>query len=166
MKTVDIANEIYLDSGAPTDTSIPAIAFWIRGKIGTLNVLLFENLSIDINTQELTNCGGSLPYEIIAIIKQMYRIYDYEVQIRKTMNAVLADPLLKIEDQGTLVTRVNRNEISKTYVQIRKDEIQTLKDLVTAYHIKYAGPQAVHGDDTQAGAYDDYINFWPSYVRR
>lgn len=167
MKIVDIANEIYIDSGSPTDTSIPAITFWIRGKIGTLNNLLYEDLVFDPNTQEMLTAGGSeLPYEIVAIIKQLYRIYDYEVQIRKTMNALANDSILKIEDQGTTIVRVNRNMVSQTYAKIRKDEMMMLTDLVNAYRNKYSRPLQVAGDDTEIG-YTEYPGaYYPLYLRR
>ena len=37
MKVVDIADEVYRELGSPTDLSIPAIAFWLRTNIGSLN---------------------------------------------------------------------------------------------------------------------------------
>lgn len=166
MKVVDIANEIYVDAGSPTETSIPAIAFWIRGKIGTVNTLLFEDFTIDNTTQELVKSDGSdIPYETAAVIKQMYRIYDYEVQIRNNMNALNVNNILSIEDQGTTITRVNRNSISQTFAQIRRDELATLKELVNAYRNKYSTPQQIAGDDTEVG-WNAYPSLFPFYTRR
>lgn len=166
MKIVDIANEIYIDAGSPTDTSIPAIAFWIRGKLGTINNSLYEDFSLDEKTQEITSSGGDLSFEAIAIIKQMYRLYDYEVQIRKQMNALAADSILKIEDQGTMIMKVNRNMVSQTLMQVRRDEIKLLNDLVTSYRIKKGVPQQVAGDDTIGGYYQDHLTWYPMYLRR
>lgn len=166
MKIADIANEIYIDSGSPTDTSLPAISFWIRGKIGNLNTLLYEDFQLEESSQEiLTSSGGELPYEVVAIIKQMYRVYDYEVQIRKQMNALANDSILRIDDQGTSITKVNRNMVSQTFVKIRKDEIAGLKDLIAAYHNKYSKPLQVAGDDTEIG-FTEYPGFFPFYLRR
>jgi len=170
MKVVDIANEIFVDAGSPTNTSIPAIAFWIRGKIGNINALLFEDFVLDATSLELTQADGSdLPYEVVAVIKQMYRIYDFELQIRTQMAAITANPILSISDQGTTITRINRNSVSQTFAQMRRDELQQLKDLVTAYHVKYSSPHQVAGDDTVAGR-DDYPALYPSwyteYVRK
>jgi hypothetical protein len=164
MKIVDIANEIFIDSGSPTDNSIPAIAFWIRGKIGSLNTLLYESFQLNETTLEiLTSTGGELAYEAVAVIKQMYRIYDYEVQIRKNMNALASDNLLSISDQGTTITRVNRNSISQTYSTIRKDEIKMLTDLINAYRNRQGTPLQVAGDDTEVGTGGpDYLTPYPN----
>ena len=169
MKVVDIANEIYIDAGSPTSTSIPAISFWIRGKVGTLNVMLYESFYIDPISQEIIDPDNGAPivYEAIAVLKQMYRIYDYECQIRNTMNALAQDSVMRFEDQGTLVVRVNKNMIAQTLVQVRKDEIQILKDMVARYQLgnNENAPVQVAGDDTYGGLNDDYLNWYPSYVR-
>jgi len=169
MKIVDIANEIFIDAGSPANTSIPAIAFWIRGKVGTLNILLYEDLSIDETTQELVDTGGTpLDYQIIAIIKQMYRIYDYEVQIRTQMNAMAADTILKFEDQGTMITKVNRNMVSQTLRQVRKDEMDSLNRMITHYILgsHQAVPTQVAGDDTMPGGLTSPLPSYSIYLRR
>ena len=167
MKITDIANEIFIDAGSPTSTSIPAITFWIRGKLGTINNLLYEDFGLDSTTQELTNTSGTdLSYEAISIIKQMYRLYDYEVQIRTQMNALANDSIIKIEDQGTSIIKINRNMVSQTLMQIRRDEIKMLSDLVTAYRLKQSSPKQVAGDDTMGGYYQDNLTWYPMYLRR
>jgi hypothetical protein len=170
MKIVDIANEIYIDNGSPTDTSIPAIAFWVRGRIGALNVMLFESFYIDPLTQEMVDpdTGAPVEYEVVGILKQMYRVYDLEVQIRKTMNALANDTVLKYEDQGTTVVRVNRNMMAQTLHQVRKDEIELLKDMVGRYVLgsKEHFPLQVAGDDTIGDYYGDNLSWYPTYLRR
>ena len=37
MKVVDIATEIFEELGQPDYLSIPAVSFWVRNKIGSLN---------------------------------------------------------------------------------------------------------------------------------
>lgn len=154
MKIVDIANEIYLDAGSPTSTSIPAIATWIRGKVGAINNLLYESFYVDDGSFEiLGESGEEISIEAVSIIKQMYRIYDYEVQIRTNMNALATDSILRVEDQGSSVTKVNRNEISKTLATVRRDEIASLDLLITAYRSRSSPPSQVAGDDTVIGIY-------------
>jgi hypothetical protein len=155
-----------VDSGSPTDTSIPAIAFWIRGKIGTLNTLLYEDFAYDPVTLELTANGGELSYEAIAIIKQLYRVYDCDLQIRKQMNALNADSIISWEDQGTAIRKVNRNTVSQTYVMLRKEELKTLTDMITAYRNRSSQPSQVSGDDILAGFLPIYPGYYPSYIRR
>ena len=123
MKVVDIANDIYLDSGSPTYTSIPAIAYWIRAKTGWLNVTLFEDFTVNPNAEIYNDDGSEISQEAVSVIKQLYKVYDLEVQIRSMMNAMAADGIIKVEDHlgGTSYTRLNRNEIAKTLITLRKD---------------------------------------------
>lgn len=154
MRIVDISNEIYIEIGSPTTTSVPAIAYWIRGKVGDINVLLYENFTIeeDSGDYEILNGDSEISADAVAIIKKMYEIYDYQVQIRAQMNALASDSILEFNEvDGSSFRRTNRNEISKTLASIRKDELQSLKDLVTAYRIKQAKPLQSTGDDIFEG---------------
>lgn len=163
MKVVDIAQEIYIDAGSPTTTSIPAIAFWIRGKIGTINNLLYESFTISSDTYEIFGDNGEeISPEAVAVIKQMYRVYDYELQIRSNLNALATDSILQVEDNGSSVTKVNRNSVSQTLASIRKNEIEQLDNLVTAYRSRSAEPSQVAGDDTVEGIFISSFD----YVRR
>ena len=158
MRVEDLANEIYIDAGSVSTTSIPAIAYWIRGKIGDINVLLYEDFYIDETStgyQILDGDGAEIDINASAVIKKMYEVYDYQVQIRTQMNALASDSVLSFrEADGSSFTRTNRNSVSQTLASIRKDELQSLKDLVTAYRIKQASPLAVCGDDIYEGIYD------------
>jgi hypothetical protein len=168
MKVVDIANEIYLDAGSPTDTSIPAIAFWIRSKAGWLNTVLFEDFVVDDNTLELLNIDGSeIRQEAIAVLKQLYLVHDLEGQIRKMTNALAADSILQVTDNlgGTSFTRVNRNEVAKTLILFRKDEIKLLNQMIDAYRSLTSQPQQVAGDDTQPGYSEVYPAYRPFWTR-
>ena len=46
MRVVDIAQQIHSEISYDTSTSIPAIAYWIRGQLGRINNLLFEKTDI------------------------------------------------------------------------------------------------------------------------
>jgi hypothetical protein len=150
MRVVDIANEIYIDSGSPTSTSIPAIAYWIRGKVGEINNLLFEDFSINA-AMEIVDGDGEISIEAVSIIKKLYKIYDYEVSVRTNMNALAADSIIEVVDQGSSVRKVNRNEVSKTFVSLRNAEEESLNRLVTAYRSRTTAPTQVVGDDTEIG---------------
>jgi hypothetical protein len=167
MKIIDIANEIYIDAGSPDDTSLPAIAFWIRGALGTINNLLFEDFIFETVSQEITKSNGSdLPIEAIAIFKQSYRLYDYSVQFRKQLNALASDSIVKFEDQGTMVMKINRNMVAQSIRQVRKDEIEIFNNLVTAYRLRVSTPNQVAGDDTMGGNFNDHLTSYPSSLRR
>lgn len=167
MKVVDIATEIYIEQGSPTSTSIPAVAYWIRSKVGWLNTMLYEDLVIDTTTLEITNRGAEIDPQIVAILTQAYKIYDLEVQIRSAMNALAADSILEVSDNlgGTSFRRVNRNEIAKTLITIRKDEIGALKILIDSYRSLTSQPSQVAGDDTQSGVPEVYTLYRP-FIRR
>jgi hypothetical protein len=149
MKIVDLATSIYLESGEPTYTSIPAIAFYLRNQIGRLNSLVFEDFTIN-DQGEVVNSSGEISIDATAILQQIYRIYDLQVQVNNNMNALAGtDAIIEVADKfgGQSFKKVNRNEIAKTLISIRKDEIAMLNTLIGAYHINKAKPLAVNGDD-------------------
>lgn len=160
---------IWMENGQPTDTSIPAIVYWIRGMLGDINVLLLEDFVLDPVSKELTKTDGSdLPIEAIAIIKKMYKLYDYDLLIRKMLNALALDSVLKVSDQGTDIVKVNKNQVALTIQKLKKDEIPLFKDMVTSYRSKSSNPNQVCGDDNQAGynGVNDNFTGYPQYIRR
>jgi hypothetical protein len=172
MKVVDIANEIYLENAQPADTSVAAIAFWIRSNIGKLNTLLYENFWIDPNTLEIVSStqnwanqpAGSQPntWEIGAlaanILKMMYKVYRIELDIRANLNAINNDTILMASDEGFIVKKINRSEILKTLTSQKKDTLKELQEVVHYYRSYHAVPSQVYGDDTVAGHYPEYIS--------
>lgn len=142
--------------GEPTNTSIPAISYYIRGQLGAINNLLFEDFYIDNTTYEILDGGGiEIDINAVAILKQIYRIYDYNLRIRSNMNSLTTDSILRVEDDGSSVQRTNRNEVSKTFASLKSSEESILKDLITAYKMKLSSPQSVTGDDTIVGTYGE-----------
>jgi hypothetical protein len=168
MKVVDIANEIYIDAGSPTTTSIPAIAFWIRSKAGTINTLLYEDFVLNERLELINADGTEITQEVVSIIKQMYKVYDLEIQVRTLMNALASDSLLQVQDNlgGTSFTRVNRNEMAKTVIQMRKDEIKWLNQMIDSYRSLSSKPSQVAGDDTMVGYTQIYPAYRPLMIRR
>lgn len=157
MKVVDIAEEIFIDAFEPSYTSVPAIAFWIRGKVGSINNYLCEDFIIGSNG-EISNSCGCISIDAVAVIKQYYRVYDLEHQVNNNMNALAgSDALIEVNDNfgGASYRKVNRNEISKTLLSLRKDEINILNSLINAYRIKKSVPSQVAGDDTIPAYYGE-----------
>ncbi|MFY7816379.1 MAG: hypothetical protein ACOVRK_14450, partial [Chryseobacterium taeanense] len=60
MKVVDIAYELYMEIGEPDDTSIPAVAFWVRANIGALNNYLFSDFQINSNFEVVDGSGNEI----------------------------------------------------------------------------------------------------------
>jgi len=166
MKVVDLANEVYIEIGSPSSTSVPAIAFWIRGQLGHINNILFEDFVINEDYEIEDADGVEITQDAAAIIKKLYLVYDYQVQIRAQMNALASDSILSFrEADGSSFTRTNRNEISKSLTTIRKDEIQMLNQLVNAYRVKTGTPVQVVGDDIVAGWYGGGFDNYDSTTR-
>lgn len=157
MKVVDIANEIYLENASPSDTSIPAIAFWIRANVGKLNTLIYEHFFIDPTTRDIHRCCGDQTFEIgsmgTAIIKLMFKVYRTDLDIRNMLNSVINDTILKATDQEFSIEKVNKSELLKTLTQFKKDTLKELQDLVHGYRSYHGEPSQVAGDDTIMGHY-------------
>lgn len=172
MKVVDIANQIYLENGSPTDTSIASIAYWIRSNIGKLNTLLYERFWVDTQTLEIVSetqtwsgqptgsQDGTFEINSLAsnILVMMYKVYRLELDIRKNMAAMQADLVIAANDEEFSVKRINRNEILKALASFKKDTLKELYDLVHGYRSYNGGPTQVTGDDTEAGHYGGIPN--------
>src|ERR1017187_73135 len=151
MFIADLAQEIILlDSTNPSGSSIPAIAYFIRSSVGTINSLLCEDFVIDQNSLEIKHrCGHNISKDATAVIRQMYKVYDAKLQMSNTMNALASNDLLSVKDEfgGNSYSRTNRNEMSKTWASLMKQETDALQNLVGAYKISKSNPVQVVGDD-------------------
>tara|TARA_B100001123_G_C15252353_1_gene1003260 strand:+ start:82 stop:585 length:504 start_codon:yes stop_codon:yes gene_type:complete len=158
MKVVDIADEIYRELDSPTDLSIPAIGFWIRSNVGVLNNYIstnFEiNSSLEIDSSDSDTLEEIGPKEV-AILKKMYYVYDYEKKLRGVLGAASLDAVIQITDLGTSIRKVNKNEVGKTFAQVKKQEMEELHRMIAAYKIAASAPRQVAGDDTEEGYYGD-----------
>ena len=166
MKVVDIADEVYRELGSPTDLSIPAIAFWLRTNIGSLNNHI--NTSFVINStsyeieQDTTNSEGTavtleIAEEEKSIFKKMYMIHYYDNKIRANIISISSDSVISVTDDGSSVTKINKNEITKALSQIKRQEYDQLQDLINAYKLDKSSPMQVAGDDTEIGSKLNYL---------
>ena len=58
------------------------------------------------------------------------------------------DQLIEATSDGGTLRFVNRNELAKSYIQLKKDIEEKLKNLVNAYKHNSYVPLSVEGDDT------------------
>jgi len=156
MTVSDIANEIYVELGSPTSTSVNAISTWLRAKVGDLNNLIFENFVLTDN-EIVDSAGTQINKEAAAILKKLYKVYDYEVSIRTHMNAISTDTILEVNDQGSSVKKINRSEVSKTLAALKKEEEISLKYLIQSYCQRLSSPSQIAGDDTAQGNYGNTV---------
>jgi hypothetical protein len=142
MKVVDIANEIYLENASPSDTSIAAIAYWIRSNVGKLNTLIY------------VDCDGAEINELAAaIIKMMYKVYRTDLDIRANLFSMQNDSVIAANDDGFSIKKINRSEVLKTLTSFKKDTVKEMYDLVHGYRSYNGAPSQVAGDDTTEGHY-------------
>ena len=102
----------------------------------------------------------SIQPEEASILKKMYIVHYYDQQIRSTVGAASTDPVVEVASDGSRVRKINKNELSKTYISLKKEEYRELTDLVNAYKLRKASPVQVAGDDTLVGQYSiDYAGY-------
>ena len=102
----------------------------------------------------------SIQPEEASILKKMYIVHYYDQQIRSTVGAASTDPVVEVASDGSRVRKINKNELSKTYISLKKEEYRELTDLVNAYKLRKASPVQVAGDDTLVGQYSiDYDGY-------
>ena len=159
MKVVDIANEIYQELDAPATLSLPPIIFWLRANVGDLNNHLNENFVINPKTLEIEREEAGKIIEIDeeekSILKKMYYVHYYAVLLRTTLGAAASDSVVEIQTDDTRVRKINKNELSKTYSFLKKQESDELRDLIFAYKSRQSTPRQVAGNDTVEGRYPD-----------
>lgn len=102
----------------------------------------------------------SIQAEEASILKKMYIVHYYDQQIRSTVGAASSDPVIEVASDGSRVRKINKNELSKTYISLKKEEYSELIDLINAYKLRKSSPVQVAGDDTVVGQYSiDYDGY-------
>jgi len=99
--------------------------------------------------------------EEASILKKMYVVHYYDQQIRSTVGAASTDPVVEVASDGSRVRKINKNELSKTYISLKKEEYSELTDLINAYKLRKSSPVQVAGDDTVVGQYSINYDGYP-----
>ncbi len=143
MKITDLADHIFRNLGEPDDVSIPNISFWLEGRIGELNNLINSTIVYNPDTQDF---DPELTDEQAVIFGLMYSISYFTRFVRSSLGAAAYD-WSEVSEGDTTVRRVSRNEIAKTYQQLRNQLQTELNDLVFFYKQNRSTPyslSAVH----------------------
>lgn len=159
MKVVDLATQIFFELSEPSYLTIPSVAYFIRGKVGAINNLLFEDFYIEETSGQfeiLHSDGSEISEEACSVILSLYKVHDFGVQVRATLNALANDSIVEFTDnlQGSTIRRSDRNTTSKTYVSLKAAEQENLNDLIGAYRMNHTEPSQIAGDDTVSEAYN------------
>lgn len=170
MKVVDIATEIFKELSEPTNLSVEAISYWLRMNIGELNNHLNTSFRLDESSEIKNNIdkedrepvpfNSSLTFiaeidlEEKAVLKKMYMVHYYEQQLRSTLGAAANDPVVEVVSDGSKVRKINKNELSKTYTSLKKQEYEELVYMISSYKNRLSSPVQVAGNDYIPGRYD------------
>jgi hypothetical protein len=142
MNTVNLADITFRDLSNPDDVSIPNIVFWYETHIGVLNTLLETGYTVDANQQLTPELGDAEA----AIYENLYLIYYYDKLVRTNLGAGAYD-WSELTEGDSHIRRVSRNEIAKSFIQLKKALEDRLNRLVFLYQRDKALPvglAAVH----------------------
>lgn len=81
-------------------------------------------------------------------------VHYYERQLRSTLGAASNDPVVEVVSDGSKVRKINKNELSKTYTSLKKQEYDELIHMINSYKNRVSSPVQVAGNDNIAGRYD------------
>jgi hypothetical protein len=150
-KIVDISDEIYRELGEPSDLSHASIAFWLRTNLGDLNILINKKYYITEDSLEIgipEDSGDTFGDIEKSVFKMIYSMHYYERLFRNALGAASTDSTIEIDQNGFRAKRVNKNELAKTYSDLRKQIADELQTLTKNYNLNEARPLQVAGDDT------------------
>lgn len=125
------------NSGATNPTKIEA---WLTSNTGILSARLAECFTGELTSEQ----------ESIFTLMFMSNYFGKAAQSANAGVGTGAQTIdwITIREGDSTVTRTNKNEVSKTYLAMRKQTNEELDKLIAAYHLKYATAQQVAGDDT------------------
>ncbi len=130
-----IAKELYEELAEPSDISISSIAYWLRSNLGKLNNRLCASFDMDcdLNVTPDLNLGAA------DIFKTMYAIYYFNKNANSNLGAMVFNSVLEIDSDGSRIKMNNKNEIAKTYINLRNLANEDLKNLINGYKFCRAG---------------------------
>lgn len=140
-----IAKELYEELNEPDDLSVSAIAYWLRSNLGKLNNKLCASFDIDCDL----NVTPDMSLGEADIFKTLYAIYYFGKKATDNLGVAAVDTIIEIDSDGSRVRRYNRNELAKTYINLKNTANEDLKSLINGYKYCRASNavSAVHGED-------------------
>jgi len=163
MKVVDIADELFREISEDSNYSIASISYWVRANIGRLNSHINTFFKIDSSTFEIVQKTDEKNDNVLvesvinideaAVLKKLFLIHYYDRTIRTNISSATSDTIVKVTDQGSSVTKINKNEMIKSLSSLKRQEHQELKELIRDYKANQVQPRQVVGDDTVKGVY-------------
>jgi hypothetical protein len=138
MIVADLARNIFMELGEPTDISIPSISFWLISNIGQLNNLIDEEFTIESSqiVPEISDNQG-------VIFAKLYEIYYIKRQVKANLGAAAYSSVTEVREGNRTVRVTSKNEIAKTYQLTLRDVQDELDQLLLSYKMNQARPRQV-----------------------
>lgn len=156
--TIDqLADDFHRDLNLDSTVTLGSIRLWVRSNIGYLNNILGSSYSIN---ETNGNVMPEIDENVKAIYKKIYEVYYYGKIIRENLTSTSFSAVLEVSDDAGRVRLANKNEIAKTYVDLKEKEQQNLNNLIDNYKMNIGmEPLAVHGvdGDYESGITDDSV---------
>lgn len=153
ISVADISSSIWVNQlGQSNLTTVPEIAFWVRNHgVGALNSLIFTSFSIDSTTQEIS---PDITIDEQSILSQLYLIKFFQTQANSFLGAAGVKDTIEYSEKGHTIRKLNKNEISKTFISLKNQAREDLNQLIGFYKIKKASPRDVSGYDQTVQVFD------------
>ena len=144
MNLSSLADQIFRELAQPSDISIPSVAFWLKSNLGMLNT----RLETDFHLDENADFQGSSPLEeAMNIFKHLYQAYYWTRRVSAAAGAASYDASVIEITEGDVTTRlVNRNEVAKTFLSMKRDVESSTNRLIADYRSNQAKPVQVSGE--------------------
>ena len=162
LSVTDISNNIFInETGQSSLTTIPEIAFWVRSSgLGALNSLIYQSYTINDTTLEIE--PDTFGIDEYAILAQLYVLKFIQFQINGLIGAsgLVGNEIIEWSEKNHTIRRQNRNEVSKSWITLKSQANDNLKDLIGSYKVNRSGPRQIIGLDGIStlgeGWYDAY----------
>lgn len=149
----DFISGVYDDLGQPDDYSLVRLSGWFldEANVGYLNNLIGKDYVA--KGAPVSGCNvdptAPIPNSVLNIYKLLFNYNYYLAQSRASVLSLTsaANNWTSLQEADSKITRVNPNEVAKTFRGLAKDTKEELAHAVKMY-LKYnATPQQVVGDD-------------------
>lgn len=128
MNIVDIADQLFRELQEPDDISIPNIIFWLQSNLNTLNLLIGTSYALDENEVVVPELGDTES----AVLKYLYLIYYYGRLVKISLGAA-SYSWTELNEGDTTIRVVSKNEIAKSYIQLKSALELQLNRLIFSY---------------------------------
>lgn len=153
MKIADLGQGIIDELGDTTNISLPSVVTYLRSNVGKLNDLLNTDYIVQPNSLEIVSSADNT-VEIglmeSAIFAQLYEVYYFQRRANALLGALAIDTVLEYQSDGGAIRMIDRNQIAKTYAQLKKDAQDALTKMVNRYKFYTTHPVQITGDDLVA----------------